>query len=145
MHFGSHIFIGPGAVVSAHEGFFVGDGVIIGPELCVMGGDHNFSVVGRPMSEVTTGGDNRPIVIEPDVWVGARVTLLKGARLGEGAVIGAGSVVTRPVPPYVVAAGSPCRVLRPRFSECDLRRHLTVTRGRPVEDVLAEWQQAGLT
>ncbi len=47
------------------------------------------------------------------MWFGGNVTVLPGVTIGDGAVIGAGSVVTRDIPPGVVAAGNPCRVLRP--------------------------------
>ena len=53
-----------------------------------------------------------PITVEDDVWIGAQVCVLPGVTIGRGSVIGAGSVVTRDVPPGVVAAGNPCRVLR---------------------------------
>jgi maltose O-acetyltransferase len=54
----------------------------------------------------------KPIDIGSDVWVGGGAIILPGVRIGSGAVIGAGSVVTRDVPPGVIAAGNPCRVLR---------------------------------
>ena len=54
-----------------------------------------------------------PITIGDNVWVGGNVTVCPQVTIGDGAVIGAGSVVTRDVPPGVVAAGNPCRVLRP--------------------------------
>ena len=97
MHFGSHIFIGRGAHIAASAGFYVGNYVLIGPEFCVMGGDHNFGEVGRLMWDVDVGGVNLPVVVEGDVWMGARVTLLKGVRMGCGSVVGAGSVVTKSV------------------------------------------------
>jgi acetyltransferase-like isoleucine patch superfamily enzyme len=128
MHFGSHIFIGRGARISAMAGMYIGDHTIIGPELLVMGGDHNFKEVGKLMWYTTKGGVNMPVVIEDDVWIGARVTLLKGVVIGRGSVIGAGSVVTKSVPPYSVAAGNPCRVLRRRFPEEELRRHIEALR-----------------
>lgn len=53
-----------------------------------------------------------PITVEDDVWIGAQACILPGVTIGRGSVIGAGSVVTRDVPPGVVAAGNPCRVLR---------------------------------
>jgi acetyltransferase-like isoleucine patch superfamily enzyme len=53
-----------------------------------------------------------PIVVEDHAWIGASVTILPGVRIGKGAIIGAGSVVTRDIPPYCVAAGVPARVLR---------------------------------
>ena len=124
MYFGSHVFIGRGACIAASAGFYVGNYVLIGPEFCVMGGDHNFHEAGKLMWNVTTGGINLPVVVEDDVWIGARVTLLKGVRIGRGSVLGAGSVVTRSVPAYSVAAGNPCRVLHPRFSVEELNVHL---------------------
>ncbi len=53
-----------------------------------------------------------PIEIGSDVWVGGGALILPGVRIGSGAVIGAGSVVTRDIPPYALAVGNPCRVLR---------------------------------
>lgn len=54
----------------------------------------------------------RPIDIGSDVWVGGGAIILPGVRIGSGAVIGAGSVVTRDVPERVLAVGNPCRVVR---------------------------------
>lgn len=55
---------------------------------------------------------NRPIVIEDNVWLGANVVVFGGVTIGENSVIGAGSIVTKDVPPNVVAFGNPCRVIR---------------------------------
>jgi galactoside O-acetyltransferase len=52
-------------------------------------------------------------VIEDKVWIGSNVVVLPGVRIGYGSVIGAGSVVSRDIPPMVVAVGVPCRILRP--------------------------------
>lgn len=62
--------------------------------------------------------ENKPIVIDDCVWLGANVTVCPGVTIGEGAVIGAGSVVTRDIPPYVIAVGNPCRALR-EITEAD--------------------------
>jgi len=56
-----------------------------------------------------------PVVIGNDVWIGYRATLLSGTRIANGAVIGAGSVVSGDIPSYAVAAGNPCRVIGHRF------------------------------
>lgn len=55
---------------------------------------------------------DRPVTIGDYVWIGMNCLILKGVTIGEGAIIGAGSVVTRDVPPFCLAAGSPARVLR---------------------------------
>ena len=56
-------------------------------------------------------------VIGNDVWIGQHVTVLPGVHIGDGAINGANSVVTKDVPPYTIAGGNPCRVIRKRFSE----------------------------
>jgi acetyltransferase-like isoleucine patch superfamily enzyme len=53
-----------------------------------------------------------PVVIEDKVWIGFNVIILKGVRVGEGAVVAAGSVVTKDVPPYCVVAGNPAHVVK---------------------------------
>lgn len=62
-------------------------------------------------------------IIGSDVWIGARVIIKAGVRIGDGCFIGAGSVVTRDIPPWSVAAGNPCRVIRCRFPE-ELQRRI---------------------
>lgn len=64
--------------------------------------------------EALSKGD---IVIEDDVWIGFRSTILSGVHIGQGAVIAAGSVVTRDVPPYTIVGGTPARVIKKRFSD----------------------------
>lgn len=55
--------------------------------------------------------ENKPVIIEDEVWIGCRCIILKGVRVGEGAVIAAGSVVTRNVPPHAIVGGVPARIL----------------------------------
>jgi acetyltransferase-like isoleucine patch superfamily enzyme len=121
-----NVYVGPRAIISAKEGIIIGNGVIIGPEFMVMGGDHNFRRVGSRIFEVTEGGDNQRIVIEDDVWIGGRVVVLKGLTIGEGAIVGAGTVVTHDITPYAIFAGNPARRIGTRFSMDELRRHLEI-------------------
>jgi hypothetical protein len=73
-----------------------------------------WSAVQAVASYTISHGD---IVIGNDVWLGTRLLILSGVTIGDGAVIGAGSVVTNDVPPYAIVGGNPARVLRLRFSE----------------------------
>lgn len=70
--------------------------------------------------------DNRPVVIGNDVWVGAYVSILPGVRIGDGAVIAAGAVVTRNVEPYAIVGGVPAKTIRYRFDEEMIRKLLEV-------------------
>ena len=87
---------------------YIGNHVMFGPNVTI-------TVTGHPVDPALRRPGNQfsfPVHIEDDVWVGANVVILPGVRIEEGAVIGAGSVVTKDIPPRVVAVGSPCRVLR---------------------------------
>ena len=85
----------------------VGDDVVIGPYVKIRDSDsHHFEYPGY--EKKTTA----PIIIENHVWVGLNVIILKGVTIGEGAVIAAGSVVTKNVPPHCLAGGNPATVLR---------------------------------
>lgn len=66
-----------------------------------------------------------PIEICDDVWIGSRVTVLTGVTIGVGAIVAAGSVVTRDVPPYSIVAGVPSRVVGVRFDDATCRALLT--------------------
>lgn len=61
------------------------------------------------------------IKIGNDVWIGRNVMILPGTHIGDGAVIGAGSIVAGNIPPYSIAVGNPCRVVRSRFTESQIR------------------------
>jgi tetrahydrodipicolinate N-succinyltransferase len=63
------------------------------------------------------------VIIEEDVWVGTRVTILAGVTLGRGSIIAANAVVTKPVPPYALMVGMPARIIGVKFSLSDIERH----------------------
>jgi acetyltransferase-like isoleucine patch superfamily enzyme len=65
-----------------------------------------------------------PTAIGNDCWVGAKAVIRAGVTVGDGAVIGAGAVVTRDVPPYAIVVGAPARILRFRFDEDTIRRFI---------------------
>lgn len=67
-----------------------------------------------PLSRIND--EETDIIVEEDVWIGAKVTLLAGTHIGRGAVIGASSLVNREIPPYAVAVGSPTRIVASKFT-----------------------------
>jgi virginiamycin A acetyltransferase len=78
-----------------------------------MGGDWG-SAIAPVKDELPLKGDT---VIGNDVWIGQHVTIMPGVHIGDGAIIGANSVVASDIPPYAVAAGNPCRVIKKRFDD----------------------------
>lgn len=86
----------------------IGDFTLIGPAVQIYTPLHPMAAEPRRREEF-----GAPVEIGRDVWIGGGAIILPGVRIGDRAVIGAGSVVTRDVPPDVFAAGNPCRVIRP--------------------------------
>jgi maltose O-acetyltransferase len=87
----------------------IGDYCDIGPRVTVVAGSHEIDMI-SPRSAGT--GYSKDIIIEGGVWIGANSTVLGGVRIGEKAVIGAGSLVTKDIPPCVLAVGNPCRPVK---------------------------------
>ena len=79
----------------------------------IMGGDWG-SAIAPVKEELPLKGDT---VVGNDVWIGQNVTVMPGVHIGDGAIIGANSVVARDVPPYAIAVGNPCRIVRKRFDD----------------------------
>jgi acetyltransferase-like isoleucine patch superfamily enzyme len=100
-----------------HIGPFVelGRYVMLGPRTMIIGGDHVYDRPGVPM--IFAGrSEARRTVIEDDVWVGGGATIMSGVRIGRGAIVAAGAVVTKDVEPYAIVAGVPARKIRDRFA-----------------------------
>jgi len=127
-HFEDHV---------THHYEFLGDRLIIGKfcaiakgiEFVMNGANHRmnsvttypFNIMGNgwekhaPLpSELPYKGDT---IVGNDVWIGQNVTVMPGIHIGDGAIIGANSVVAKNIPPYCIAAGNPCRVIRKRFDD----------------------------
>ena len=118
-----------------HHYDFIGDKLIIGKfcaigrgvEFIMNGANHRmgsvttypFNIMGHGWEKATPSLEELPLkgdtVVGNDVWIGQNVTVLPGVHIGDGAIIAANSVVSRDIPPYCVAGGNPCRVIRPRF------------------------------
>jgi acetyltransferase-like isoleucine patch superfamily enzyme len=98
--------------ISASGGVVIGDHVAIGSGCSLISNAHNFDKKNVLIKK--QGISQRPIYIGNDVLLGVKVTVLPGVTIGNGAIVGAGSVVTKNIPPYTVNAGVPSRVLRDR-------------------------------
>jgi maltose O-acetyltransferase len=92
----------------------IGNYVMIAPEVVFVPKMHRANSLGVPM--IVQGNIEYPqAVVEDDVWIGQRVIIMPGIRIGTGAIIGAGAVVTNNIPPYAIACGVPARANRSRL------------------------------
>lgn len=90
--------------------------VMMGPEVYIYTRNHEHSRTDIPMIEQGFEKE-RQVIIEDDCWIGSRVTILPGVHIGEGAIIGASSVVTKDIPPYTIVGGNPAKILKERKSK----------------------------
>lgn len=102
-------FANHGARIHCFSNVRIGDHVFIGDDVAIRDSDgHEIVGSDRPMT--------LPIVIGNHVWIGAKVTIVKGVTIGDGAVVAAGAVVTKDVPAYTMVAGVPAKVVRENVS-----------------------------
>jgi acetyltransferase-like isoleucine patch superfamily enzyme len=138
VHVGHHVFIGERAsFIASIAHIFIGNYVMFGPNVTIRGGNHRFDVLGEYIYNVKEKlpHNDQDVVIEDDAWIGCNVTILKGVRIGRGAVVGAGSVVTKSVPNYAIVAGNPAVVIRFRFEESDISRHEELIRAKSAREL----------
>lgn len=137
-----------------HDNLFLGERVSIGPdseimnprakfimkkwsftarELLVVDGNH-MSIVGIPLIDVRDEDKdrldvnqkfNKDIVVDEDVWIGARVTLCAGCHINRGSIVAAGAVVTKELPPYSVCGGIPARFIKFKWTIEEILEHET--------------------
>lgn len=94
----------------------IGRYVMMGTDVTIITRNHRFDRTDIPMMEQGFG-EERPVYIGNDVWIGDRVLILPGVHIGDGSIIAAGAVVTKNVPPYSIVAGVPARKIRDRFEK----------------------------
>lgn len=107
---GRNSFIGHDVLITGgNSPITIGDFVDIGPRVCIVNGSHEID-----MFNVRSAGRgfSKPIIISDGVWIGAGSTIIGGVTIGKKSVIAAGSVVTHNIPPYVIAAGVPCKPIK---------------------------------
>lgn len=103
---GEGTFINAGTTLSARSHIDIGRRCQIARDVVVMDADFH------GVDDRDSSGKTAPIVIEDDVWLATRALVLKGVRIGKGAVVAAGAVVTKDVEPYTLVAGVPAKVVR---------------------------------
>lgn len=103
---GDRCSINEGVSIGTTKRITIGSRVRLGPFVMIV--DSAF----HDLYERDVAPPSRPVVIEDDVWIGAKASVLPGVRIGRGSVIGAAAVVTRDVPPFSVVAGVPAKVIR---------------------------------
>lgn len=100
-----------GCYVNGFGGLTIGDRSIIGPNSMIHTANHETDI-NKPIVE--QGWVKQPVTIGKDCWIGMGVNILPGVTIGDGVIIGAGSVVPKDLPPYTIAVGNPCKVIKHR-------------------------------
>lgn len=129
---GSNVFIAEKAHFRAsHSHIRIGSNVLFGPSVYILGGNHIFNVPGQLMFDIKKDDHHQDgdVIIEDDVWIGARVTILSGVTIHEGAIVAAGTVVTKNVGAYEIHGGVPNHKLKDRFSAESLSKHRQMLSG----------------
>ena len=131
VHLGRQVYANFGLTLVDDTHIHIGDYTMLGPNVVI-------ATAGHPILPELRGSRglqyNLPVHIGSNCWLGAGVIVMPGVSIGDGSVIGAGSVVTRDIPANVVAVGNPCRVLRP-IGERDRQYYW---RSRPIPPELLE-------
>ena len=108
---GNEVFFNFGCMLQSTGGIRIGHRVLVGPGVTILSANHDIrkGVCVRKSQAIL-----RPVIIEDDVWLAARCIITPGVTIGKGAIVAAGAVVTRNVPPEVVVAGVPAKILKAR-------------------------------
>jgi acetyltransferase-like isoleucine patch superfamily enzyme len=134
---GDDVYIGPFACfICGIAGIEIGSKVIMGPNVTIITGEHPIDLRGRYIYDIK---EKRPeedvrVKIQDDVWLGAGATILKGVEIGRGAVVAAGAVVKKDVPPYAIVGGIPAKVIKYRGTGEELKAHEIKLYGKVITD-----------
>lgn len=112
---GSNCYFNHNTILNGGKGnakLRIGDYVQTGPNVAFYVANHNTINAGIPIRN--QGYHEADIVVEDDVWIGANSVITSGVHIGRGAIIGAGSVVTKDIPAYMIAVGTPAKVIKSR-------------------------------
>lgn len=107
MEIGRHVSFNEYCFIDAEGGIKIKDFVRIGPMVSIFSFSHHYRLKKRPIK--LQGKSLKKIIIEKDVWIGTKASLLEGVKIGQGAVIAAHSLVNKNVPPFSLAKGTPAK------------------------------------
>lgn len=112
IHIDDSVYLGTGTTLFGHMGLEIGDHVLMAQNITLTPYSHIFE---EPVKNIIDqGGHSQKVVIGRDSYIGMGVCIMYSGSIGEGSVIGAGSVVVKPIPAYSVAVGNPAKVIRHR-------------------------------
>lgn len=132
---GNDVYIAPGAVfLTSDSEIFIGNKVLFGPNVTIITGDHPIDLRGKYISDIhlKQPGEDLPVVIEDDVWIGTGVVVLKGVTIKRGAIVAAGAIVTKDIPAYAIVGGIPAKVLKFRGDQSERINHEEQLYGRQI-------------
>jgi acetyltransferase-like isoleucine patch superfamily enzyme len=113
LEIGDRVTLGYMNLISVAKSVRIGNDCLFAGEVKILDNNsHSLDYVQRRANAPLEPEDVAPVVIDEDVWIGTNCMVLKGVKIGRGAVIAAGAVVTKDVPPFTVAAGNPARVIK---------------------------------
>ena len=127
IYIGPYVYIGPRSCLSATNAKIIFKGHdSVGEDLSIHTGNHA-RVIGTFHDQITEDtkpkGYDKEVIVEEDVWIGSRVTILMGVTVGRGATIAAGAVVTKDVPPYSITGGVPAKFIKFQYTIDEIIEH----------------------
>ncbi len=112
----------------------IGRYTMLAPEVAIVGADHEYMVADRPIIWSGRPNEIKPTTIGRDCWIGMRSIVICGVTIGDGAIVAAGSVVTKDVAPYDIVAGVPAKRIKRRFqTEQEILTHQSMLNGPLIE------------
>lgn len=114
---GDDVDLGSGVLITTPGGVSIGDRTMIGYGTKILSANHTVPRGRGPV--FGAGHTSAPVTIGRDVWLGANVVVLPGVSIGEGAIVAAGAIVTKSIPPFTIAAGVPAIVIREREDDAN--------------------------
>lgn len=148
--FGNNFFSGPYGyfVTNKYTQVRIGNDVMFGPFCKIIGGNHDVKWnkdhlihKNEPETEVSI------IEIEDGAWIGANCMILSGAKIGEGSIIGANSLINKNIPPYTIAVGSPVNKYKPRFNDIETLEQMlnNVQSKYKLDDILSFYDKISIS